>query len=350
MKILYGIQGTGNGHITRARAMAKAFAKTDVNVDYFFSGRPANKYFDMSDFDDYRTREGFTFAIENGCVNKLATLKSIRIGQFIHDVKKLDLSGYDLVINDFEPISAWAAKLAKVPCVGISHQASFLTNKVPSRNANMMTRLGLKLFAPASCYLGVHWFPYHQNIIPPFIEPVKSWQQDYYIENKILVYLPFENPQKIIQMLKHFPEFEFYCYHPQLQNETINQHIHLRSPCRIGFLNDLVSSSGTIGNAGFELSSEALRYGKKLLLKPLAGQFEQASNAFTLVEAGLATSMSCLNIDIVDDWLSQRGQHAINFPSDPTPLADWLAGGAFDVKSLSDCLWKNVQLPHFSTS
>ena len=36
------------------------------------------------------------------------------------------------------------------------------------------------------------------------IEPVKSWQQDNYIENKILVYLPFENPQKIIQMLKYF--------------------------------------------------------------------------------------------------------------------------------------------------
>ena len=349
MKILYGIQGTGNGHITRARAMAKSFAKSSIKVDYFFSGRPANKYFDMSDFNDYHTREGFTFAIENGCVNKLKTLKNIRVGQFIHDVKKFDLSGYDLVINDFEPISAWAAKLAKVPCIGISHQASFLSNKVPSQGATLLTRLGLKLFAPADCYLGVHWFPYHQNIIPPFIEPVKSWQKDNFIENKILVYLPFEDPKKIIALLQHFPEYEFYCYHPQLSNKSINHHIHLRSPCRVGFLNDLVSASGTIGNAGFELSSEALRYGKKLLLKPLDGQFEQASNAFTLVNAGLATSMSCLNADVVDDWLSVNNKQAINFPSDPSPLTDWIAAGASDVKALSDNLWQNIQLPMFAS-
>ena len=39
MKILYGIQGTGNGHITRARVMASCFKKLNVEVDYVFSGR-----------------------------------------------------------------------------------------------------------------------------------------------------------------------------------------------------------------------------------------------------------------------------------------------------------------------
>jgi UDP:flavonoid glycosyltransferase YjiC (YdhE family) len=34
MKILYGVQGTGNGHITRARIMAKAFADAGVQVDW----------------------------------------------------------------------------------------------------------------------------------------------------------------------------------------------------------------------------------------------------------------------------------------------------------------------------
>ena len=61
MKILYGIQGTGNGHITRARVMAKAFKQRNVEVDYLFSGRPADQYFDMDVFGDYRVFEGVTF-------------------------------------------------------------------------------------------------------------------------------------------------------------------------------------------------------------------------------------------------------------------------------------------------
>ncbi len=40
MKILYGIQGTGNGHITRARVMASCFKELGIDVDYVFSGRP----------------------------------------------------------------------------------------------------------------------------------------------------------------------------------------------------------------------------------------------------------------------------------------------------------------------
>ena len=48
MKLLYGVQGTGNGHIARARIMAAALAKrSDVEVDFVFTGREPDKYFDM---------------------------------------------------------------------------------------------------------------------------------------------------------------------------------------------------------------------------------------------------------------------------------------------------------------
>ena len=104
MKILYGVQGTGNGHITRARAMASAFSKANAQVDYFFSGREAGQYFDMAVFNDYQTRQGLTFAIENGHVDKLKTIKNCNLKRFFSDVKNLDLSKYDLVINDFEPV------------------------------------------------------------------------------------------------------------------------------------------------------------------------------------------------------------------------------------------------------
>jgi len=54
MKILYGVQGTGNGHITRARAMARELYAAGLEVNFLFSGRPADKYFDMDVFKDYQ--------------------------------------------------------------------------------------------------------------------------------------------------------------------------------------------------------------------------------------------------------------------------------------------------------
>ncbi len=47
MRILYGVQGTGNGHLSRARVVAKALAKHYIQVDYFFSGRQPEQFFDM---------------------------------------------------------------------------------------------------------------------------------------------------------------------------------------------------------------------------------------------------------------------------------------------------------------
>jgi uncharacterized protein (TIGR00661 family) len=40
-----------------------------------------------------------------------------------------------------------------------------------------------------------------------------------------------------------------------------------------------------ICGAGFELAGESLQLGKKLLVKPLKGQFEQLSNALALEKA-----------------------------------------------------------------
>ena len=56
MRILYGVQATGNGHITRARVMAPALRNAGIEVDYLFSGRPADQLFNMEPFGDYQTR------------------------------------------------------------------------------------------------------------------------------------------------------------------------------------------------------------------------------------------------------------------------------------------------------
>ena len=342
MKILYGVQGTGNGHTTRARVMAKSFREKGIKVDYFFSGRPNDNYFDMQAFGDYRSCRGLSFVTEHGQLNKMATLKSLRLGEFARDIKSLDVSDYDVIFNDFEPVTAWAGKLAKVPVIAMSHQASYLFNPVPQHAVHSWHRTLIRYFAPANIHLGVHWHPYHRNIIPPFIPYQPEQELSACVANKVLVYLPFEDLASIIELLKDFPDKEFYCYHPQASDRSI-QHIHLRKPSRTGFMQDLKNTSGVVANAGFELSSEALKLGKKLLLKPLDGQFEQQNNAQTLSQLGYAQVMNYLNASALEEWLSSAAKHTVYFPSDPGDLIDWLlAGNWHEVEHLHKKLWCNV--------
>ena len=87
MKILYGVQGTGNGHIARARAMALALKERNADVDFLFSGREKSKYFSMEAFGDYTTRRGLTFITEQGKVDYFKTAISANLHW--HYIKKL---------------------------------------------------------------------------------------------------------------------------------------------------------------------------------------------------------------------------------------------------------------------
>ncbi|AXR08148.1 MJ1255/VC2487 family glycosyltransferase [Salinimonas sediminis] len=341
MKILYGVQGTGNGHIARARIMAAALKnRSDIDVDFIFSGREADKYFDMEVFGEYQTRKGLTFTTRHGRVDKWATLRQNHIPQFLADVKHLDTAGYDLLINDFEPVTAWAAKRAGLPSISISHQAAF-GFAVPKTGDNIMDRMLLRYFAPTDVQLGVHWFHFNQPIVPPFVceKPLRSPGK-----NHVLVYLPFEEINDIQQLLEPLSEQQFVCYHPAISAPLSHGHIQWYPPSKAGFQKALQHSTGVIANGGFELSSEALQLGKKLLIKPLHGQFEQLSNVLTLSRLDLCQTLFQLDTDIVEEWLAAPENEPIEFPDDPGVLIDWLQRGDFkDTKGLCDALWARVK-------
>ncbi len=71
--------------------------------------------------------------------------------------------------------------------------------------------------------------------------------------------------------------------------------MYLRPFSRSGFIDNLKNCNGVICNAGFELASEALHAGKKMLVKPLAGQLEQPSNAQAMRKLGLGDVMERLD-------------------------------------------------------
>lgn len=351
MKILYGVQGTGNGHITRARALNKYFSLYGIEADFLFSGRERGKYFDMEEFRDWRSHRGLTFIHEAGSLRVLRTLQQNSLRQLITDIRGLDLSAYACVLTDFEPITAWACRLANKPCIGVGHQYAF-DYPVPRRADTFVSRMIMRNFAPVKINLGLHWHHFGYPILPPIAE---TGEENMPIDpHKIVVYLGFEEPEDVIRLLKPFENYLFVFYGPFPQYES-RGHIQLKPLSRDGFKHDLATAAGVICNAGFELSSEAIQLGRKLLVKPLQGQVEQLSNALALEKLELAMTMETLNRDVVKEWLASWPAKRVVYPNVARAIVEWLSKGRWQNPStkieLVESLWQQVQaseLPHFA--
>ena len=116
------------------------------------------------------------------------------------------------MINDFEPISAWAARLKDVPCVGLSHQGALRSPKVP--RPDYYDAVGdwvLKRYAPCANHIGFHFRNYDDNIFTPVI---RSKVRNAIRENKghYTVYLPAYDESKLLPVLSSFRKVKWHVF------------------------------------------------------------------------------------------------------------------------------------------
>jgi len=328
MKLLYGIQGTGNGHVSRATQIIKHLRNLGAQVDVIFSGCGEDKVYDPSVIESPMFYKGFTFCVKNGRIRLFNTIQNLSLRRFIKDINNFDPESYHLVITDFEPVSAWIARKTRRPCIGIGHQYAFLHN-IPMDRSNPLSKWMIKYFAPADISIGMHWHHFNQPIVPPVI-PSGMTVSETVDESLILVYLPFESRAQIRDLIFPFKHFRFSVY-AQNQGEEIKEddNITWHPFSKTLFLKDLEQCNGVISNAGFELPSEALSLGKKILVKPLKGQFEQISNAMALNLLGLGASMPSLDRQSVEKWLCNTKTVRTKYLDVASHIADWVMTGDF---------------------
>ena len=321
MHILYGVQATGQGHISRARAMSAALARQNVQVTWLFSGRPRDELFDMEPFGNYQHRRGLTFTTEAGQVQYGATILNNNPVQFIRDAARLDLSPFDLLVTDYEPIVAWAAKYSGRSCIGIGHQYAF-GQDTPVSGSNWISKKIMNHFAPVDIPLGLHWLPYADNVLPPILDlPSRPLSRS----DHVLVYLPFEDQGRITWLLQQIPDQRFIQYTKGPHSRVLDN-VCLKPSSIATFKQDLASCYGVICNTGFELISECLHWGKPVLTKPLARQMEQLSNALALQQLGHARVVNELSIEKISSWLHTHSTTpSLHFPDVALVLAQWLA-------------------------
>lgn len=347
MRLLYGVQATGNGHISRARAMQQALSYHNVQIDFLLSGRPASQLFDMAPFGEFQWRRGLSFVTRSGALDHWQTCRQADFCQLYQDIRSLETRRYDLVLTDFEPVTAWAARRQGTPLIALGHQYA-LTPPTPLRGMSLLQRSILQYFAPARINLGLHWhhFGHQQQQVRQVLPPIIDFSgQDLQCrpDGPVLVYLPFESATDIQRWLTPLDQFQFKIYGAGLVQQPAT-HLQFCPPSVKQFKRDLIQASAVISNAGFELISEALQLQKRILVKPLHGQPEQASNALALTTLQLAAAAQQLDQQVIAEFLTAfQPKMQARYPQVATTIADWLIRGDWYQDDSLSQLWQQTE-------
>jgi uncharacterized protein (TIGR00661 family) len=348
MKILYGVQTTGNGHISRSREVIQELRNLGHDVQVILSGHNPSRLEAVAVFKPATMFRGLTFSTFRGKIRYLKTAANLNLFQFHRDIGSFKAAGFDLLINDFEPISARIARRHGLPSIGIGHQYAFF-HPVPLAGDTFSSQWVMRHFAPADHPVGLHWHHFNHPILPPIV-PLHLNGDPTAVRHKILVYLPFEHLSDILRLLTPLKDWNFFIYGFVERSENLG-HLHFRAFSRSGFLKDLGECTGVVCNAGFELPSEALHIGKRLLVKPLAGQMEQISNARALAKLNLGGVMSELDQNSLLQWLEGPSPAPMGYPHVARLIAEWIDRGQWqDVKELARNAWEGLQNKNFDVS
>lgn len=343
MRILFGIQATGNGHIARSREVVVALRRLGHDVEVLFSGRPLPEFWRGPDFGAFQEREGITFVAHGGRVRWLATARGLGLRQLVHDIRSFDTTGYDLALCDFEPLTARIARRAGIASIGIGHQYAF-AHRIPVAGFDPVAHLVLDRFAPTDVHMGLHWHHFGAPLLPPILSlgSLRACDSE---ADKTLVYLHIARRQEVVETLTRVREQRFVVY-CATERERRHGNVVERPFSREGMLEDLATSSSVICHAGFELPSEALHLGKRVLVIPVRGQFEQACNALALTRLGLGRSTPVLDAEAVRRWLASPAPAPMRYPDVAGAIAASIDSGSWArVGELSTTLWRGVPLP-----
>ncbi len=281
MKIFYAVQATGNGHISRATEIIP-FLKKYGTVDVFLSGNNHSLKNDLP--VAYKSKGLSLYYDREGSVDLWKTFKSIQLKKMWNEAKHLPIEKYDLIINDFECITSLSCRLKNIPSIHFGHQASFVSNKVPRPHKRELTgEWVLKHYASCTQNIGLHLKSYDHNIFPPIIKSsiISAEPKD---NGHITVYLNHYSDEVIIKYLSNIKDYNFEVFSKEATSSSVIGRIKLLPINQEMFNQSLIHCHGIITGAGFETPAEALYLGKKVMVIPLQGQYEQQCNAKALEE------------------------------------------------------------------
>jgi uncharacterized protein (TIGR00661 family) len=283
MKIFYAIQGTGNGHISRA-VQLYPYLKKYGEVDFFLSGSNAQLNVDIP--IKFKSKGVSLFYKPTGGLDYKKISKSLSF-KVLQEAKDLPLDNYDLIINDFEFITSLSCSLKKKKSIQFGHQASFQSKLTP--RAKVFSPIGnlvLEKMVKSTDYMGLHFSSYDKNIYNPIIKD-EIIQANPIDEGHITVYLPQYAIPFLTPFLHQQKGTHFEVFTKEVTQITNSKNVTFFPIHNQVFTSSLIRCHGIITAGGFETPAEAMYLNKKIISIPILHHYEQACNAEAMRAMGV---------------------------------------------------------------
>jgi uncharacterized protein (TIGR00661 family) len=312
VKILFAIQGTGNGHLTRAEDVIPILREYG-ELDLFVSGAQADVKLPYP--VKYKSKGLSFFFGTSGGINFFKTFKQNSSKEVYKEIKKFPVEKYDLVINDFEPISAWACRKREVPCVGLSHQSALLSPHVPKpTNIDPIGEWLLHNYAPTKANVSFHFESYDSTIFTPVIRKgirdCKNETKEHYT-----VYLPAYDDRKLVPLLARIPHVKWHIFSKHTKKAYHVGRLSVYPVNKEEFAESMTAATGILCGAGFETPAETLYLHKKLLVVPMKSQLEQHYNAASLKQMGVPVikKLRKKHLNKIVEWIETENRVTVDY-------------------------------------
>lgn len=318
-RIIYAVAGEGFGHSSRSHLIGQRLIEAGHDV-IFAASNKSLVY--LREYFGERVKEvfGLLFHYRNGRVNPVKTVlknitsypKGFGINRRLYR-QCFEKFKPELVITDFEPFSAWWALRNRVPFFSIDHQHMLTHCRLEHPRNNRMARLNAYVvtrcyYGWATSYIIINFFRAPAKACsavtaPPVLRPEVARLEPKNGEYIVIYITHGMNEERIRKMLSSFAPQQFVIYGFNKHEQDGN--ITFKERSTEGFLSDVASSKGIVASAGFSLISECMHLGKKMLLLPLPGQYEQIINAHYVQLLGLGLSRKELNEKSLSEFLTE---------------------------------------------
>ena len=323
--ILYGVNGEGSGHSSRAREVITHLQSRGhrVQVASFDRGlRNLKDDFNVTEIDGLR----LTY-VENRVRYGKTVLRNLKnVPHATRSIRALEKQAadwnLDLVITDFEPVSCHVGHKLRLPIIAIDNQHLLTDTEITYpreyRKEAAAAKIVTRLMTPrADAYLVTTFFT-------PRVKKQRTFLFPPILRQAILRARPTENEHVIVYVTSPAQELadllrtvrqRFICYGFNRDGEDGN--LTYRKPSLDRFFEDLCTCRAVIANAGFSLISEALHLGKPYLAWPVRRQFEQVFNAYYVNKMGYGAYWDDLNKERVDSFLFNLDHYRANLKAYP---------------------------------
>ncbi|OLS22467.1 MAG: hypothetical protein HeimC2_29460 [Candidatus Heimdallarchaeota archaeon LC_2] len=314
MRILYGINTNGQGHINRTALIIDQLVKEGHRVDIVFSG-PKPPDYAKKIARNWMSVLGYRLIFRGKVFNMPGTLvENIRrLFYFPNEIKnlvtKVQKYSYDLILTDFDFYTSLTGKILKIPTIAVDHQHSLIHNKAIFPKNKRFDRIAVQLAVHLTVphrdhYIAIDFadkiYSNSKGTLYPLIHKNDIDAFEVNAEDHYTIYLYSWPPRELINFFTkyHKENFHVFGYNVDLKYKNLI----FKPTSRVGFLKDMTSSKGIITQGGFSLIWEAAQIKKPVFAIPQINQFEQYISAYRMSELELGYFAETLNTKDLDKF------------------------------------------------